>query len=101
MTPIRDVVSYIHDNKNKSLERLTDLCEIPSISTLPDHASDMRKAAEWLANEMQSLGMESIKIIPTDGHPVVYGDYLNVEDSPTVLIYGHYDVQPADPIGEP
>ena len=100
MTPIRDVVSYIHDNKNKSLERLTDLCEIPSISTLPDHASDMRKAAEWLANEMQSLGMESIKIIPTDGHPVVYGDYLNVEDRPTVLIYGHYDVQPADPIGE-
>ena len=63
MTPIRDVVSYIHDNKNKSLERLTDLCEIPSISTLPDHASDMRKAAEWLANDMQSLGMESIKII--------------------------------------
>ena len=100
MTAIRDVVSYINAHKNKSLERLIDLCEIPSISTLPDHESDMRQAAEWLANEMQSLGMESIKIIPTDGHPVVYGDYLNVEDSPTVLIYGHYDVQPADPLGE-
>ena len=99
MTSIKDVVSYIHDNKNKSLERLTDLCEIPSISTLPDHASDMHKAAEWLSNEMQDLGMESIEIIPTDGHPVVYGDYLNVEDRPTVLIYGHYDVQTADPIG--
>ena len=92
MTSIKDVVSYIHDNKNKSLERLTDLCEIPSISTLPDHASDMHKAAEWLSNEMQDLGMESIEIIPTDGHPVVYGDYLNVEDRPTVLIYGHYDL---------
>lgn len=100
MTTIRDVVGYIHANKSKALERLSDLCEIPSISTLPEHDSDMHKAAEWLSNGMQDLGMESVRIIPTDGHPVVYGEHVRAEGRPTVLIYGHYDVQPADPLSE-
>lgn len=100
MTPIRHVVNYIRANQKKALDSLTELCEIPSISTLPDHEADIHKTADWLFNVMQDLGMESVKIIPTDGHPVVYGEQLGVEGRPTVLIYGHYDVQPADPLSE-
>ncbi len=82
-------------------ERLADYLEflrIPSISTLPAHAADCRRAAEFLAERMRRAGLEHVEVAETAGHPVVYGDWLHAEGAPTVLVYGHYDVQPVDPL---
>ncbi|MEO8607469.1 MAG: dipeptidase [Chloroflexota bacterium] len=77
-------------------DQLKDLIRIPSVSTLPEHKVDIQKAADWLADDMRKIGFETIEIIPTAGHPVVYGEWLGAgKDAPTVLVYGHYDVQPA------
>lgn len=77
--------------------QLRDLIRIPSVSTLPQHAPDVQRAAEWLADDMRRAGIHHVEILPTGGHPVVYGDRLDAgENAPTVLIYGHYDVQPAE-----
>ncbi len=77
-------------------EQLNDLLRIPSISTLPERNADTQKAAEWLAADMRRAGLEKVEILPTAGHPVVYGEWLGAgADAPTVLVYGHYDVQPA------
>ncbi|WP_221567763.1 dipeptidase [Alkalihalobacillus sp. TS-13] len=80
------------------IEQLIEFLKIPSISTLPEHKGDVRKAAEWLAASLEEVGMENIETIETAGHSIVYADWLHADDKPTVLIYGHYDVQPADPI---
>ncbi|WP_261131347.1 dipeptidase [Bacillus sp. Marseille-Q3570] len=80
------------------IEQLKEFLKIPSISTLPEHKGDVRKAAEWLAASLEEIGMENIETIETAGHPIVYADWLHAVDKPTVLIYGHYDVQPADPL---
>ena len=71
---------------------------IPSISALPEHAPDVRAAAEWLADALRVAGVEHVEVAETGGHPVVYGDWLHAEGAPTILIYGHYDVQPVDPL---
>ncbi len=71
---------------------------IPSISALPDHAVDCRKAAGWLADALSTAGLEHAEVCETDGHPVVYADWLHAPGAPTVLVYGHYDVQPVDPL---
>ena len=73
---------------------------IPSISTLPEHKGDCRHAAEMLAAELKRIGMENVRLIETKGHPLVYADWLHAAGKPTVLIYGHYDVQPPDPLDE-
>jgi acetylornithine deacetylase/succinyl-diaminopimelate desuccinylase-like protein len=75
-----------------------EFLRIPSISTLPEHAADCRRAAEWLAVALADAGIEHVEVSETGGHPVVYGDWLHAEDAPTVLVYGHYDVQPVDPL---
>ncbi|MBB6451226.1 acetylornithine deacetylase/succinyl-diaminopimelate desuccinylase-like protein [Geomicrobium halophilum] len=93
-----DVKSALQSARERHLQELKDLLSIPSISALPAHKDDMQKAAEWMANALQKIGMENVNIMPTGGHPVVYGDWLKAEDKPTVLIYGHYDVQPVDPL---
>lgn len=81
------------------LQQLTDFLRIPSVSTLPAHADDVRRAAEWLAENMRAAGLQHVEVMPTERHPVVYGDWLLAgDDAPTVLVYGHYDVQPADPL---
>ncbi|MGP4081332.1 dipeptidase [Pseudalkalibacillus sp. R45] len=80
------------------IEQLKEFLKIPSISTLPEHKEDVRMAAEWLAASLEEIGMENIEMVETVGHPIVYADWLHADDKPTVLIYGHYDVQPADPI---
>src|SRR5687768_102597 len=73
-----------------------NLLRIPSISTSPERAGDVRRAADWLADDMRRIGLQNVEVLPTGGHPVVYGEWLGAgEDAPTVLIYGHYDVQPA------
>src|SRR5438067_8803901 len=93
-------VSYARDNQQRFLSELKDLLRIPSISTLEEHKSDVRKAAEFVANELRRIGMENVEIVPTKGHPLVYADWLHAPGKPTVLMYAHYDVQPAEPLDE-
>ncbi len=82
------------------MDELKTLLRIASISTLPEHKGDCRKAAETLLAELKRIGMENARLIEGDGHPLVYADWLHAAGKPTVLIYGHYDVQPADPLDE-
>jgi acetylornithine deacetylase/succinyl-diaminopimelate desuccinylase-like protein len=80
------------------MESYQAFLRIPSISTLPAHADDCRRAAEWLAAALDAAGIEHVEVAETGGHPVVYGDWLHAPGAPTVLVYGHYDVQPVDPL---
>jgi acetylornithine deacetylase/succinyl-diaminopimelate desuccinylase-like protein len=93
-------VDFARSERVRFLEELKSLLRIPSISTLPEHAGDVRFAAENLAREMERIGMEHVQVIPTSGHPLVYGDWLHAAGKPTCLAYGHYDVQPPDPLDE-
>lgn len=89
------------DHKEQSLEKMKDIISIPSISTDPKRKEDIKKAAEWLKKELLELGMTRAEIYPTPRHPIVYAENLTAgENKPTALIYGHYDVQPTDPIDE-
>jgi acetylornithine deacetylase/succinyl-diaminopimelate desuccinylase-like protein len=92
------VKEYIERQKENYLEELKELLRIPSISALPEHKGDVQAAADWLANSLKNIGMENIEIIKTEGHPIIYADWLHAKGKPTVLIYGHYDVQPVDPL---
>jgi acetylornithine deacetylase/succinyl-diaminopimelate desuccinylase-like protein len=91
-------IEYIQERRSAFVEELKGFLRIPSVSTKPEHRGDMRKAAEWLAGQMRDMGLEHVEILPTAGHPVVYADWLRAAGKPTVLIYGHYDVQPAEPL---
>ncbi len=101
---ISPAVAFAAENHPRFLEELKSLLRIPSISTLPEHAADCRKTAETLAAELKRIGMENVRLIETGiergGHPLVYADWLHAVGKPTVLMYGHYDVQPADPLDE-
>ncbi len=96
-TPI-SVDQYLDETRDARLESYKDFLRIPSISALPEHAPDVRRAAEWLAETLRAAGLEHVAVEETSQHPVVYADWLHAEDAPTVLIYGHYDVQPVDPL---
>lgn len=93
-------ISFAKENEKRFLEELKELLRIPSISTLPEHRSDIDKAAGFVAGELKRIGIEHVELIQTAGHPLVYGDWLNAAGKPTVLIYAHYDVQPAEPLDE-
>ena len=93
-------VAYAHKNHARFLAELKALLRIPSVSTLAEHNGDCRKAAETLLADLQRIGMENARLIETAGHPLVYADWLHADGKPTVLIYGHYDVQPPDPLDE-
>lgn len=87
---------YATENHDVFCNQLVDWLRIPSVSTDPQYKADVERAAEWLADDMRRIGLENVAIMPTAGHPVVYGDWLHAGDyAPTVLVYGHYDVQPA------
>lgn len=90
--------NYIATNKSVFLKELTDLLRIPSISADSAYKKDVVKTAEWLANHFKQIGLEAVKVYPTNGHPIVYAEKIIDATLPTVLVYGHYDVQPADPI---
>ena len=93
-------LAFSQQNRANALEELKTFLRIPSISTLPEHAGDVRRAAEFLAAELRRIGMENVRLIETAGHPLVYADHLHAAGKPTVLCYGHYDVQPPDPLDE-
>lgn len=92
--------TYLKDHYEAHLNQLLDLIRIPSVSSLPDHLPDVVRAAEWTAHKMTSVGIEHVEVMETGGHPVVYGDWLHANGRPTILIYGHFDVQPVDPIAQ-
>src|SRR5205807_8585764 len=93
-------VSYARENQTRCLGELKDLLRIPSVSTAPEHKDAVRRAAEYVANDLRAIGMENVEIIPTQGHPLLYADWLHASGKPTVLCYAHYDVQPPDPLDE-
>jgi len=93
-----DIERYLGDTADARVESYKALLRIPSISGIPAHAPDCRAAAEFVAADMMSAGLEHVEVCETGGHPVVYGDWLHAAGKPTVLVYAHYDVQPADPI---
>jgi acetylornithine deacetylase/succinyl-diaminopimelate desuccinylase-like protein len=90
--------SFVRQNRDRLLNELKDFIRIPSISTLPGNRPDIERAAGFVADSLRAAGMENVEIVPTAGHPLVYADWLHAPGKPTVLCYGHYDVQPADPL---
>ena len=95
-----NAVEYARKSQGRFLDELKGLLCIPSISTLPENAGDVRRTAEILAEELKRIGLENVRLIEMGGHPLVYGDWLHAAGKPTCLCYGHYDVQPPDPLDE-
>ncbi|HCG00325.1 MAG TPA: dipeptidase [Chloroflexi bacterium] len=93
-----DWETFVEDNAERYRRDLESLLRIPSISALPEYSPRVHEAGEWVAGRLRQAGIENVEIIETDRHPVVYGDWLHADGKPTVLIYGHFDVQPVDPI---
>ncbi len=97
--PRTAAIQYAHDHQPQFLNVLNEFASIPSVSTDPANKDDVQRAAQWLANRLKNLGMENIQVFPTARHPIVYGDYLKAgSKAPVALIYGHFDVQPAEPL---
>jgi len=92
--------AYLTKARDRQLEQLLTFLRIPSVSALPAHKPDITKAANWLADRLRATGAAEVRLLPTAGNPVVYGHWHAGDALPTVLIYGHYDVQPADPLNE-
>jgi acetylornithine deacetylase/succinyl-diaminopimelate desuccinylase-like protein len=92
------VIDFININRDRYVGELKEYLAIPSISALPQHSGDVRRAGEWTADSIRGAGMQNVRLIETPGHPVVYGEWLDAPGKPTILFYGHYDVQPVDPI---
>jgi acetylornithine deacetylase/succinyl-diaminopimelate desuccinylase-like protein len=90
--------AFVEQNRERLLDELKDFLRIPSISTLPEHRADIDRAAGFVADSLRHVGMENVEIIPTAKHPLIYADWMHAAGKPTVLCYGHYDVQPADPL---
>lgn len=89
---------YLAANQERFEQELLDFLRIPSISALPAHAADVERAAQWVAGRVAQAGMEHVAIMATGGHPVVYADWLHAPGQPTLMIYGHFDTQPVDPV---
>ena len=92
------IFDFINVNRDHYVEQLKTYLAIPSISALPAHADDVRRCAEWSVAELSRIGMHNARLVETPGHPVVYAEWLGAEGAPTILFYGHYDVQPVDPV---
>ncbi len=92
------VLQYLHENQDRFIEELKSFLSIQSISTSEEHKNDIAAAAEFVENQLKAIGLTNVQQFPTGGHPVVYGEWLGAKGKPTMLIYGHYDVQPPDPL---
>ena len=95
---MNNVIDYINTHRDRYVEELKSYLAIPSVSALPQHQADVRRCAEWTADELRRIGMQNVRLIETPGNPVVYADWLGASGAPTILFYGHYDVQPVDPL---
>ena len=95
---MKEVINYIENNRGRYVDELKEFLRIPSISTLAENKADMQTAAQFVADKLKDAGLNKIEIFQTEGHPLIYGEWLGTPGKPTVLIYGHYDVQPVDPI---
>ena len=93
-----DLIGYIDSKREEHLNELKEFLRIPSVSTKSEHKKDIERAAHWVAEKLSAAGLENIEITPTKMHPVVYGESLHAPGKATVLFYGHYDVQPAEPL---
>jgi acetylornithine deacetylase/succinyl-diaminopimelate desuccinylase-like protein len=92
------VAKYIEDHRDAHLQELCEFLRIPSVSTKTERKPDVERAAKWVADKLRAVGMSKVEVIPTKGHPLVYAESLGAPGKPTVLFYGHYDVQPAEPL---
>ncbi len=95
--------AYLNAQRQVFLDELKTFLALPTISTLSEHRADVQRGAEWVAQNLRAMGMEHVEIFPTGGgagQPLVYADWLHAEDAPTILVYGHFDVQPVDPLAE-
>ncbi|CAM3024781.1 dipeptidase [Paenibacillus sediminis] len=90
--------TYFQNLREQHLDELKELLSIPSISALSEHKGDVNKAAEWIANLLKKAGLENVEVHQTNGHPIITADHLHAPGKPTILVYGHYDVQPVDPL---
>jgi acetylornithine deacetylase/succinyl-diaminopimelate desuccinylase-like protein len=99
-TPVSAVEAWLDGTAEERLDEYQEFLRIPTIGVLSEHAADVRRGATWLADHLRAIGIEHVEVSDTAGHPVVYGDWLHADDAPTVIVYGHYDVQPADPLDE-
>ncbi|MCB9108109.1 MAG: dipeptidase [Anaerolineales bacterium] len=94
-------LNYVQTHQADTLEALKAFLRIPSVGALPEHNDDTIQAAQWLVDRLTAIGLHHVQIMPTPGHPMVYADWLEAgPDAPTLMIYGHYDVQPVDPLEE-
>ncbi len=93
-----DLIGYIESKREEHLNELKELLRIPSVSTKSEHKPDIERAAHWVAEKLRAAGLDNVEITPTKMHPLVYGESLQAPGRPTVLFYGHYDVQPAEPL---
>lgn len=100
MSSLSSAIEYARSQKGRHLDEYKELLSMPSVSTLSEHKADIDKTAAWVAAELKRLGLTRVEIMPTGKHPIVYGEWLGAPGKPTILIYGHYDVQPADPLNE-
>lgn len=92
------MIDYIGKNMEGYIEELKDFLKIPSISALPEYKNEVERCAKFVAENLKKIGMSRVELFKTEGHPLVYGEWLGAPGKPTVLVYGHYDVQPVDPI---
>jgi acetylornithine deacetylase/succinyl-diaminopimelate desuccinylase-like protein len=93
-----DLIGYIESKREDHLNELKEFLRIPSVSTKSEHKADIERAAHWVAEKLRAAGLENVEIAPTKMHPLVYGESLHAPGKPTILFYGHYDVQPAEPL---
>lgn len=94
------VLLRMQKKRDAYIARFNEALAIPSVSTLPEHRPDMARMAQWLADQMTAMGLEHVQLLPTSDNDIVYGDWLHAPGRPTLLVYGHYDVQPVDPLNE-
>jgi acetylornithine deacetylase/succinyl-diaminopimelate desuccinylase-like protein len=95
---MKAIATYLRQNRKRHLAELEEFLRIPSVSTDPARKADVKRAAKWIAKRLKTAGCKKAEVIKTAGHPIVYGEWMGAPGSPTILVYGHYDVQPVDPL---
>src|SRR5579871_3391500 len=98
--PVAQALDYARRHRDRFVGELARFVRFPSVSAQPAHAGGVRACADWLAGKLRHAGLSRVEVVPTAGHPAVLGEWRGAPGQPTVLIYGHYDVQPADPLSD-